>query len=73
MNKPRTPDPVKAMIAQAVQYQLVTGAARPPLPTKPDDVEEVEGQIISPTETLMRIKTYDHGIRYFRVKVSEMM
>lgn len=68
----RTPDPVKAMVAQAVQHHLVVGASKPPLPPKPDNVEEVEAQILSPTETLMRVKTDNQGVRYFRVKVSEM-
>lgn len=66
-------DPIKAMIAQAVQHHLVTGSDRPPLPPQPNDVDEVEAQIISTTETLVRVKTHQHGIRYFRVKISEMM
>jgi hypothetical protein len=71
--KIRKVDPIKAMVAQSVQHHLVTGPDRPALLPKPDDVEEVEAQILSPTETLMRVKTYEHGVRYFKVKVSEMM
>jgi hypothetical protein len=68
-------DPVKAMIAQAVQHHLVSGKSngQPDIPAKPDNVDDVEGQVISPTETLIRIKTTNQGIRYFRVKVSEML
>jgi len=68
---PRTPDPVKNMITQAVQHYLVTGPAQPALPAKPDNVESVEGQIISPTETMIRIVTTNQGVRYLHVKVSE--
>jgi len=72
---PRELDPVKAMVAQAVQHHLVSGESngQPPMPPKPDDVESSEGQVISPTETLVRVVTYTHGVRYFRVKVSEML
>ena len=71
--KPRHLDPVKKMISQAVQHHMVTGPERPSLPSKPEDVEEVEGQVVSPTVTLIRVKTYEHGIRYFTIKVSENM
>ena len=70
---PRQPDPVKAMIAQAVQYYMATTSDRPGLMPQPEDVESIEGQIVSPTETLMRVKTFKHGVRYFKIKVSEMM
>jgi hypothetical protein len=70
---PRKLDPVKAMIAQAVQHHLVSGKSngQPPMPPKPDNVESAEGQVISPTETRVRVVTYNQGIRYFTVKVSE--
>lgn len=72
---PHSLDPVKALVAQIVQHHLVSGEAngQPPLPPKPDNVESAEGQVISPTETLVRVVTSNQGVRYFRVKVSEMM
>lgn len=70
---PHKLDPVKAMIAQAVQHHLVIGPARPELPPKPDNVESTDAQIISQAETLIRVVTSDQGVRYFRVKVSEML
>ena len=71
-SKPRIPDPVKAMITQAVQHHLVTGKDQPAIPPKPDNVESVEGQVISPTITMIRVVTSNQGVRYFQVKVSEM-
>lgn len=70
---PHTPDPVKNMVAQAVQHHLVTGPDRPALPVQPDNVESSEGQIVSPIETMVRVVTTNQGIRYFRVRVSEMI
>jgi len=72
---PHPLDPVKALIAQAVQHYLVSGEenGQPPLPPKPDNVETTEGQAISPTETLVRVVTTNQGVRYFKVKVSEMI
>lgn len=66
-------DPVKAMIAQAVQHHMVTGPTRPPLMPMPSDVESVEASIIGPLETMVRVKTLDQGVRYFNIKVSEQM
>lgn len=71
--KPHKLDPIKEMIAQAVQHHMVTGKDRPGLMQQPEDVDDVEGQIVSPTETLIRVKTREHGIRYFKIKVSEML
>jgi len=69
----RKPDPVKSMIAQAVQYHMVTGPDRPPLPQQDPDVDSVEGHIISPLETVLIVKTYTHGTRQFVIKVSETL
>jgi hypothetical protein len=69
---PRQLDPVKTMVAQSVQHHLVTRGHAPDLPPKPDEVEDVEGHAISPTETMIRVKT-TKTTRYFRVKISEMM
>lgn len=72
---PHKLDPVKAMVAQSVQHHLVSGESngQPPMPSKPDNVESAEGQVISPIETLVRVVTSNQGVRYFRVKVSEML
>ncbi len=70
---PRELDPIKRMIAQAVQHHMATGPDRPALPPKPDNVESVEGQIVSPIETMMRVKTTNQGTRYFFIKISESM
>lgn len=68
---PQPLDPVKAMVAQAVQHHLVTGSARPGLPDMPDEVAgEVEGRIVSPLETLVRVRTAA-GFRVFFVTVRE--
>ncbi|HWI67575.1 MAG TPA: hypothetical protein VNS88_04285 [Nitrospiraceae bacterium] len=66
-------DPIKAMVAQAVQHHLIEGKNQPPIPPKPGNVELAEGLVISPVETLVRVHTFDQGTRYFRVKVSEML
>lgn len=68
---PHKPDPVKMMIAQAVQHHMVTGPDRPPLPQQDPDVESIETHILGPLETQLRVRTYEHGTRYFTVKVSE--
>lgn len=47
----RQPDPVKAMIAQAVQHHMVTGPDRPPLLPQDPDVKSIEAHILSPLET----------------------
>jgi hypothetical protein len=67
----RRPDPIKAMIAQAVQHHMVTGSDRPPLPQKDPDVESIETHILGPLETQLRVKTYTQGTRYFNIRVSE--
>jgi hypothetical protein len=66
-------DPVKAMIAQAVQHHLVSGESngQPPMPPQPDNVKSAEGHAVSPTETVVRVVTTNQGVRYFTVKVSE--
>jgi hypothetical protein len=72
----RTLDPIKALVAQSVQHHLVSygdGQEPIPLPPRPDNVESAEGQVISATETLVRVVTTDQGVRYFKVKVSEMI
>ena len=65
-------DPIKAMIAAAVQHHLVSAQNSPPaLKPAPENVIEVEAHAISPTETKVRVKTTNRGTRYFTVKLSE--
>jgi hypothetical protein len=65
-------DPVKAMVAQAVQHNIMTGRKEaPPLPDRPDEVEEVATIAISPLETRVRVKLYGSAPRYFTVTVQE--
>jgi hypothetical protein len=59
------------MISQAVQHHMVTGPNQPPLMEQPDNVESVEGSVISYLETQIRVVTRNQGVRYFNVKVSE--
>lgn len=65
------PDPIKAMITQAVQHHLITGPDQPPIPPQPTDVESVSSRIVSPLVTQIIVKTWDQGTRCFYVKVSE--
>ena len=79
--KRRTLDPIKLMIAQAVQYHLISDPkARPPLMPQPEEVESMVAHAISETETTIRVVSYKgegrnryKSIRYFTVKVSEML
>jgi hypothetical protein len=65
-------DPVKQMIAQAVQHHMVSDPHdRPALLPHPEDVESVEGTVVDALNTQIRVKTHRHGIRYFTVKVTE--
>lgn len=65
-------DPIKKGLAVAIQHHFLTGPDRPPkvLPV-PMNVESVEGSIISPTETQIRVKTTNEGTRYFTIKLTE--
>jgi hypothetical protein len=67
-------DPVKAAIAGAVQRTL----RAPFVPVVPQaaDVtnQDITAESISPTDTVIRVNTHGRqGVRYFRVKVSEMI
>ena len=66
-------DPVKKMVAQAVQHHLVTGPGKPELLPLPDEAENVEGEAISPLVTMVRVKINGRPARYFQVQVSEML
>ena len=69
---PRPLDPIKAMVAQAVQHHLVTGEARPPLPDMVRTVDKTEGFIVSPTETTIRVTEDDGSVRSFSVVLREI-
>jgi hypothetical protein len=65
-------DPVKEMLAAAVQHHMCTGEARPALHVQPDNVLNVTGVPISPTETMLRVVFRDETpTRYFRVILRE--
>jgi hypothetical protein len=67
-------DPIKAMLASAVQHHLITDPhERPALLPHPADVDSVEATATTATETLIRVKTHSHGTRYFTVKLAEML
>lgn len=67
-------DPLKTAIAKAVQDGIVSASAVQPIKDDPAlEVTDIEVQFISQTENLIRIKTQSQGIRYFRVKISEML
>ena len=67
----RQMDQIKRGLAVAIQHYFLTGPDRPELLPTPADVLEVEGSIISLTETQVRIKTTNQGVRYFTIKLSE--
>lgn len=67
----RTMDPIKRMIAMVVQQHLET--VGPSLAHREMNIDYVEVHTISPTETMLRVKTHDQGTRNFTIKVSENM
>jgi hypothetical protein len=76
MNSPRRgvpvhDEPIRKMIAQAIQHHLVTGAARPELPERPAEVESVTGFVIGPSETRLRVKMDNGTYRTFTVTIRE--
>jgi hypothetical protein len=64
-------DPIKKMIAEVVQHHLET--VGPSQASRIPYIDYVEVHIISPTETMLRIKTHNQGTRNFTVKVTENM
>jgi hypothetical protein len=70
---PRPLDPIKKAIAEAIQKGGIAPLASYQPLLDMDDVVEVEVQVINPTETLVRVKTQSHGVRYFHNKLREMM
>lgn len=69
----RNLDPIKKMIAQAVQHHLIPDpGTRPPLPTQPLSVKEIDATAQDALTTVIRVRTTDSGTRYFQVRVSEM-
>jgi len=68
----RPMDPVKKAIAEAIQNGIKPLETFAPL-LDLDDVVEVEVQTVRPTETMIRVKTQTHGVRYFYNQLREMM
>jgi hypothetical protein len=68
---PRKLDPIKAMVAQSIQHHLVTGANRPALPEKPEEVVDVTGFVINPSEIRLRVKLENDTYRTFTVNIRE--
>jgi len=67
----RRPDPIRDGIATAIQHHFITcPAQRPKLLPTPINVESIEGTAVSPTETVVRVKTTDRGILYFTIKLT---
>jgi hypothetical protein len=68
MPEPTTGDPVKSLIARAVQrYLVVTGLDLSPLP----EVTAVEAHPLGALATGVVITMADQRLRYFIVRVSE--
>ena len=67
-------DPIKTAIAKAVMDGIIPISAIKRIKDNPAmGVHDIEINAVSPTESLIRIKTQSQGIRYFRVKISEML
>jgi hypothetical protein len=67
----RRPDLIRDGIAKAIQHHFITDPAqRPKLLPTPDNVISIEGTAVSPTETVVRVKTTDRGILYFTIKLT---
>jgi hypothetical protein len=62
-------DPIKQMIADLVQHHLQT--VGPSQASRSPEIDCVEVHIISPTTTMLRVKTHNHGTRNFTIKASE--
>lgn len=57
------------MLADVVQQHLLT--VGPSQASRNQDIDYVEVHVISPTETMLRVKTHNRGTRNFTIKVSE--
>ena len=67
-------DQVKTAMAKAVQETIISISAIQQIQRNPElHVEEIKMHVISPTETMLRVKTSKHGVRYFNIKFKEMM
>lgn len=64
-------DPLKTAIAEAIQDGILPAAIIQRIETNLQ--VSIEVQKVTPTETLIRVKTDRSGTRYFHVKVREMM
>ena len=68
---PKRLDPIKLMLAQAVQHHMVSRPNNPPLLPAPDNVVSVEATALSPLETSVRVKTTNEGTLYFIIKLTD--
>lgn len=66
-------DPLKAAIAKYIQQDIEPLSALSLEHVQDVRVVDVEVHIISPTETIIRVKTKDKSYRYFHNKLKEMM
>lgn len=67
-------DPVKGTVADAVAHHVITDPnLRPPLRPQPDAIQGVEAYPINALETTIRVNLADGKVRWFYVKVGEMM
>jgi hypothetical protein len=71
MTTPLHAEPVRRMLMQSLEHHLITGARRPELPNKPDEVVDVTGFIIGPSELRLRVKLENGTFRTFTVMLRE--
>ena len=65
----RAMDPIKTMIAEVVQQHLLT--VGPGQANRDPDIDYVEVHVISPTVTMLRVKTHKQGTRNFTIRTTE--
>lgn len=70
--KPRELDPLKAALARYFQNGIMTPFLNPSI-REELGVTDVVVRNISATETVINVKTKEHGTRFFSVKLREMM
>ena len=68
---PKRLDPIKLMLAVAIQNHFIKGPDKPQLLPRPENVISVEASIVTPTETQVRVVTTNEGVRYFTYKLTE--
>jgi precorrin-3B methylase len=66
-------DPVRRMVATAVQHALVTARDCPARTARPPGVIRVSGRAVNATTTLVRVVHDDGRVREFQVRLNEVM